>query len=441
MTNPWIQEGSRFSLLVGGAWLIGWVLGYTVLFISLAVLFYLFWHVLNLYRLHRWLQRSKKFHPPSAPGIWGEIAFQVLRLQQRNRKRKRKLTNMLKRFQSSTAAMPDAAVVLKHGATIEWFNRAAQNLLGLRSPQDIDQRVTKLLRNPQFIDYLEQGNPQDQSIKITSPVDPDKMLRVHIVPYTGQRSLLIARDITRIHRLEQVRQDFVANVSHELRTPLTVIHGFLETMLDAKDEFAPEWQRPLALMSEQTLRMQNIVNDLLLLSRVESEQSAMQTETVDVPKMLRGIVDEAKALSGERAHSFQIEIDDLLYLKGKSDELRSAFSNLVFNAVRYTPAQGHIQLVWQMEEQQACFAVHDTGEGIAEQHIPRLTERFYRVDVSRSRGQGGTGLGLAIVKHVLNRHQGQLQIKSQLNQGSSFYCYFPESLILQNNEDQEKDPI
>lgn len=426
----WLEELFRVVSFFSGAWIIGCWQDQPWPFLSAALVFYIGWHLFNLYRLHCWLQKSKKFTPPRALGLWDSVFQQVLRLQQRNRKRKRKLTNMLKRFQTSTAAMPDAAVVLKNQVYIEWFNRAAQHLLGLRQIEDNGQHIGKLLRHPEFIDYLETQERQE-SIKLYAPNDPERILRIHIVPYSGNRSLLIARDITRLHRLEQVRQDFVANVSHELRTPLTVITGFVETMRDSEDEFAQTWERPLALMAEQSARMQNIVNDLLLLARVESEADRSGDDSVAVGDILRVILEEARALSDDKAHRFSTDIDPGLRLYGRADELRSAFSNLLFNAVRYTPPGGSIRLRWYRDAEGAHFAVEDSGEGIAAHHIPRLTERFYRVDVSRSRAQGGTGLGLAIVKHVLCRHQGQLSIDSQLGKGSCFRCDFPKQRIVE----------
>jgi len=411
--------------------LAGSLVGHTLLFAGITAMVYTGWHLWNLYRLDRWLLQDKKSEPPDAPGIWGDVFYRFYRLQQRNRKRKRKLTAMLKRFQESTTAMPDATVVLDADYRIEWFNRAAQHLLGLQHPDDIGQYIHNLLRHPQFVEYIKrqpQAHPEDSSeapLSLTSPRDGQILLRLHLIPYANRQTLLIARDITHLQRLEQIRRDFVGNVSHELRTPLTVLTGFLETMADSDDTCSRQWQRPLALMAQQTARMQNIVNDLLLLSKLEADNSHSDGEPVEVARLLRHIHEEAKLLSGEQQHRFHLLLDDNLLLQGEEAELRSAFSNLVFNAVRYTPAHGEICLRWYADDAGAHFSVSDTGEGIAEHHIPRLTERFYRVDVGRSRSQGGTGLGLAIVKHVLNRHQGNLRIESKLSEGSTFTCDFP----------------
>lgn len=438
MSAPWRSELWRLAGLLALALPAGLLTGHVLLLVGLAAAGYAAWHLWNVYRLENWLRYGKKVEVPDAPGIWGEVFYQLHRLQQRNRKRKRKLTVMLQRFQESTKAMPDATVVLDSQQRIEWFNRAAAELLGLKPQQDIGQYVTNLLRHPDFTEYLRAGNkspepPESLSVKIASPLNPQRLLRIHLVPYAKNRLLLIARDITQLQRLEQVRRDFVANVSHELRTPLTVISGFLETLRDAQEPGTQHWQRPLALMAQQTARMQNIVNDLLLLSKLESDTSISPPLPVPVPRLLKNIYEEAKLLSGEQAHQFSLTLDEDLYLLGQEEELRSAFSNLVINAVRYTPAAGHISLRWYADRQGAHFAVTDTGEGIAEQHIPRLTERFYRVDVGRSRNQGGTGLGLAITRHVLNRHHGQLRIDSRLGKGSTFCCDFPPSSINRPN--------
>jgi two-component system phosphate regulon sensor histidine kinase PhoR len=422
MSPVWIQEFWRLLGLIVGMLFIGLLTGQIVLFLFIAILIYLSWHLYNLYRLERWFTHSKKFYPPEAVGIWGEVFYHFYRLQQRNRKRKRKLSAILKRFKKSTAAMPDAAVVLGQNFEIEWLNKAAHRLLGLQSPQDRGKPITNFIRSPAFCQYL--GNADDKtSINLASPADPNIILRMCVVPYAGNQHLLLARDVTQIHRLEQIRSDFIANVSHELRTPLTVINGFLETM---RDEDCPKkWERPLLLMAQQTARMRNIIEDLLLLSRLESEQTVNMTQPVAVADMLNTICEEAQLLSGDKKHHITLEADKDLTINGHAQELRSAFSNLVFNAVRYTPAGGDIKVRWFSDKKGRHFEVSDTGEGIAPEHLPRLTERFYRVDVGRSRSQGGTGLGLAIVKHVLNRHQGQLRIDSTLGEGSTFWCDFP----------------
>ncbi len=421
MSRAWIQEIGRLLLLIGGMLFIGFLTGQIVLFLFIALLIYLGWHLYNLYCLEHWFTQSKTFYPPEARGIWGEVFYHFYHLQQRNRKRKRKLSAMLKRFKKSTAAMPDAAVVLGKNYEIEWLNKAARRLLGLQSPQDISKPITNFIRSPAFSQYLTHDDKKS-GINLASPTEPNLILRIHIVPYAGNQHLLLARDVTQIHLLEQIRSDFIANVSHELRTPLTVVNGFIENM---RDEDCPkEWERPLLLMAQQTARMCNIIEDLLLLSRLESAPTMEMTHPIIVADILKTICEEAQLLSGEKNHHITLEADKNLSLNGYAQELRSAFSNLVFNAVRYTPAGGTIKVRWYQDKKGKHFEVTDTGEGIAPEHLPRLTERFYRVDVGRSRNQGGTGLGLAIVKHVLNRHQGELRIESTLGEGSTFWCDF-----------------
>jgi len=445
IATTWTQVYLRLGSLLGVGLLLGWWFEHVWLFLCIVLVGVLGWHLYNLRRLDNWLQKSKKIDPPEASGIWGEVFYQIYKLQKRNRKRKRKLASMLKQFQASTGAMPDATIVLTNKNKIEWFNKAAVQLLGLKLGQDIGQIISNLVRAPIFTEYLhqvtEQGeNPHGKSIKILSPASPQVMLRIHLVPYGDSKHLMIARDVTDLHRLEQIRQDFVANVSHELRTPLTVIGGFVETLQDdlqdAEEHYQTQWQRPLDLVAQQARRMQNIVNDLLVLSRLESQIPKDIRQAVDIGYLVTELGEEAIALSGEARHQIEINVEENLSIYGSPDELESAFANLVFNAVRYTPPEGSITLRWYSDEAGAYFTVKDTGEGIAEHHLPRLTERFYRVDVARSRKQGGTGLGLAIVKHVLHRHQASLHIESQLGEGSLFRCNFPLSLIVQPESEE-----
>lgn len=423
MRQVWVSELWRFAGIAFVAFVIGLIADNVLLLLLLAALGYLGWHFINLRRLQRWLTEGEDAYPPLASGIWDATFNDLGRLQARNRKRKRKLTRILTRFEDAAAALPDAVVILGLHDEIEWFNDATQNLLGLHWPQDVGQRITNLVRHPAFIEFLA-ANDYSGGVELAAPANAEVMLAALIVPYGNERRLLVARDITHIRRLEQVRSDFVANVSHELRTPLTVINGFLETANEAAPECPPDWQRPLQLMRQQAQRMQNIVQDLLLLSRLEMEQPSPMGN-VEVPGLLEDVVQEARLLSGARSHNIQLDADPDLGLRGNVDELRSAVSNLVFNAVQYTPEYGVIRVRWFRDAVGAHLVVSDTGMGIAEHHIPRLTERFYRVDTGRSRQSGGTGLGLAIVKHVLNRHAAQLLIESEQGKGSTFQCDFP----------------
>jgi two-component system phosphate regulon sensor histidine kinase PhoR len=294
-----------------------------------------------------------------------------------------------------------------------------------------------VVRNPLFTAYL-QGGDYAEPVEIPSPADERIRLQGRVVIFGKKQKLIIGRDVTRIHQLEQMRRDFVANVSHELRTPLTVISGFLEPMLDdARHGKLEEWQSSLELMEDQTSRMQRIVEDLLLLSRLETDRTGISRDPVSVPSLLTGIREDALQLASDKQHRITVEANEQLWLHGSEQELRSAFSNLVFNAVRYTPAQGEIHIRWYEYQNGARLDVTDSGIGVAAQHIPRLTERFYRVDVGRSRESGGTGLGLAIVKHVLNRHQASLHIESQPGQGSTFSCIFAPEVTLHRHRIRE----
>jgi len=432
LISPWAAEILLIAAWLAAALLLGWVSGHVLLWVWLATAAYLIFHLYKLQRLEHWLSTGAGQPPRGGQGVWGEVYYQLYRLRQHHRRRKRALTQYLQRFRELTAAMPDATVVLRMGGgEIEWFNDAAARLLGLRAPQDIGQRIMNLVRHPVFTQsfYAQRfGDP----IEFPSPVSEAMMLSVSIVPYGKEQLLLVARDNTRLHKLEQVRRDFVANVSHELRTPLTVISGFLETLADDPEPRPQDRQHALRLMSQQTARMQHIVDELLLLARLETDQGQARREQVEVPAMVRALYDEARTLSGGQ-HDIRYEAEQDLHVRGNPEELRSAFTNVVSNAVRYTPAGGKIAIRWYADDAGAHFQVQDTGVGVAEHDIPRLTERFYRVDAARSRQSGGTGLGLAIVKHVLERHDAVLKITSKLGEGSTFSCDFPVSAIVRAN--------
>jgi len=429
VSNPWIRELWRIAALFGGVLFIGWLLGVPHGAFTLALMAYLGWHLYNLYRLERWYYRRKKTEPPNAAGIWGEAFEHIYQMQRSNRRRKKKLATILSRFKESTAAMPDATVVLTEDDQIEWFNKAAKRYLGLQSKQDVGQRIDNLIRHSRFSEFLAKGD-FSEPLEMVSPLDAQRYFAFRVVPYGNQQKLLVVRDISRIKRLERMRSDFVANVSHELRTPLTVLSGYLENMMDdGGSELAP-WDKCLHQMQGQSQRMTRLVDDLLMLSRLEDEEKAALRDPVAVPAILSAVLDDARALSGTRAHQISLEVDASIWLRGSEKELASAFSNLVFNAVEYTPGNGSIALRWYRNDEHVCFEVKDAGIGIAAQHVHRLTERFYRIDAGRSREHGGTGLGLAIVKHVLDRHDARLEITSQPGSGSVFRCVFDNKLLI-----------
>jgi len=428
----WILAG-----LVGAGWVLGLLTGQRFLFTAVALLFYIVLQLRQLYRLHQWLLTDKRTEPPDATGPWGDVFNEVRKLVRGSERRADELVDALTRFQSAAAAMPDAVVILTEKETIEWANPPTAILLGIHFPRDAGMRVSNLLRDPDVSAYLKSG-VYTEPLETDSPANPELSVSLQIVPFGAQRKLIIARDNTRIQRLEQMRRIFVANVSHELRTPVTVLGGYIETLRDIDDIKPEELKKHLGIMHEQAARMQRLVDDLLMLSRLETAAPRQKEEPVDVPALLAGLREQAEILSGDAAHRITLEAEPKLKLLGGRDELHSAFMNLIQNAVRYTPRGGVIGLRWYSDEEGAKFSVTDTGDGIAPEHVPHLTERFYRVDTARSRASGGTGLGLSIVKHVLLRHNAHLDIHSKLGHGSTFICVFPRSRIAQTTASQAK---
>ncbi|NVZ11622.1 phosphate regulon sensor histidine kinase PhoR [Allochromatium humboldtianum] len=396
-------------------------------------------HPWLLIRLALLIRRRHRLAPPFPLGLWGEVYRGIARYQQRGRKSRKRQIRFSRRFREAANAVPDALVILDKQHRVEWANPAATKLMNIRWPEDDRRPFTEILTQPEILPFIEAGEYM-RPLDIAPEHNRAIMLSLRITPF-GERKkqrLVVGRDITKIYHLNMIRRDFVANASHELRTPLTVIAGFLETLLDAPGTPA-QHRRPLTLMRNQTDRMCSIIEDLLTLSRLEMRESSEEQESVDVPDELHLILQEAQALSNGR-HDFESRVDETLLLLGSPPELRSAFSNLVFNAVKHTPDGTHIQVVWQRGIDGVEFSVSDDGPGIPPEHLPRLTERFYRVDRARSRESGGTGLGLAIVKHVLNRHDGRLRITSELGRGSRFVCRFPGKRAL-IRDDRDAIPV
>lgn len=418
----WIGFGLLGVVLVASA-----VTGHLSVWLCVALIAYLLWHLYHVHRLHLWLQLDGRNLPPDAAGIWHEIFYLFYRLKKRHRRSRRRLVDIIQQFRVSTEAMPEAALVLSGEGEILWVNRSAEALVGI-TRRDLGNRVINLLRFPPFVAYV-MGSDYAHATELPSPLDNTRVLSAQLTVYGEDQRLLMIRDITLLTQLEQVRRDFVANVSHELRTPLTVVSGYLETIASMDDPALTRYQRPFEQMQQQAQRMRNIIDDLLFLSKVESHRGMRNTELVPLPQLLGQLVAEACALSGDKKHRIRLVHADGHGLYGNEHELRSAFSNLVFNAVRYTQAAGDIELSWMVDALGGHFKVKDNGVGIAPEHIPRITERFYRIDASRSRDEGGTGLGLAIVKHVIERHHGQLEIKSEVGKGSVFCCHFPKNRL------------
>lgn len=417
----------QLLLLLAGCLLIGLITGEYAWALVAGLAGYLGWMLQQMRRLQQWLKRSQPDDPPpDGQGLWGDIFDNLYQMQRRDLRLRGQLQSVIDRAQGSTTALKDAVIMLDRDGNLEWWNPAAERLLGLKKPQDTGHPVTNLVRHPSFKEYFDRGR-HEEPLELSSPINDRLWLQVTITRYGNSEHLMVVRDITRLHQLEQMRKDFVANVSHELRTPLTVIAGYLETMLEHTDEMPPRWPRALNQMNQQAGRMQHLLNDLLLLAKLEATSPPTNTQPVAIAKLLQTIKSDAQALSGERNHQITLEADASLLLKGSESELRSAFSNLVFNAVKYTPDNGEVHIRWWCNEQGAHLAVQDSGIGIESKHLPRLTERFYRVDSSRASNTGGTGLGLAIVKHVLLRHQGRLDVNSTPGKGSIFTCHFPLS--------------
>lgn len=426
MPAAWVTEIWRFTGLVLAALVAGIAFDHALAAVTLALIGYLLWHVYNLYRLERWLRDARSFNPPQADGIWAEVFHHYYRLQRRNRQRKRRLASLIREFRESTGAMPDGAVVLGANREILWFNNAAVRLLSLRVPQDTGQRITNLVRDPAFIRYVEQGD-FEEPVVVAAPRGAGRVLSLHLVPYGGAQHLLLVRDVTRLQRLEQLRRDFVANASHELRSPLTVMSGYLDILLD-DEETREAFGKPLDEMRTQTDRMRAIVDDLLELSRLENEADVAPYDRVDAVALLARIRDESLALR-KAGQELELEMDARVALRGVEGEIHSAISNLVTNALAYTPEHGRVVVRYEAGPDGARISVADTGIGIPADQLPRITERFYRVDRGRARKDGGTGLGLSIVKHALQRHEARLEIESEPGKGSTFTCLFPASRV------------
>lgn len=426
LTRTWLGLLLRLLALIGAAALVGTAIGHPWPAIC-AVLVLILAHMLyRLYRLHGWLLSRQRGMPDDTWGIWSELQQHLDRRGNEGRQRQRRLLGLVQAFREAADALPDAIVHLTSDQRIVWFNHATLQLLGLHNPGDIGGVLTELVQEPRVLEWLRAG-AGEPLLDVTLPDRGPRRLNFRLIRYgRAGEQLLVVRDATHLMHLEQMRRDFVANVSHELRTPLTVLHGYLD-LLDPED--APQLAPMLGEMRAQSTRMARLVEDLLTLSRLETGVP-LQDERVRMTALIQTLLREALALS-KGAHVVEARIDDdAPDLLGSTKELHSAFSNLISNAVRYTPNGGRITVRWQRAGNGAVLTVSDTGQGIASQHLSRITERFYRVSTSRSRETGGTGLGLSIVKHVLQLHQAHLEIGSELGAGSSFACHFDYTRVL-----------
>jgi two-component system phosphate regulon sensor histidine kinase PhoR len=373
--------------------------------------------------LRRWLREPVLDRLPRGRGVWEDMLADLHRYLRRRDTEAAELSRALTRFRAAARALPDGVVILDRDNHIEWANPTAAAHFGIDARRDAGQAVINLIRHPDFVEYLRRGDFSEPMLLRSS--FNEAVLSVRVIEFGEDRKLLNSRDVTAEERIDTMRRDFVANVSHELKTPVTVLAGFVETLADDSfDLSSAQRARFLGMMAEQAKRMQRLVEDLLTLSALESDGSPPDEQPIDMRPFVERLAEEARALSAGR-HALETRIADDCRLLGSAKELHSALSNLVSNAVRYTPAGGSIGLAWRLEGGRGVFSVSDTGIGIEARHIPRLTERFYRVDSSRSRETGGTGLGLAIVKHAVARHQASLEIDSRPGAGSRFSVRFP----------------
>lgn len=419
------QELGLIGALALTAFLSARLLGHDKTMLALAGAVYLAWHAANVVRLLLWLGRPR-FATPLSFGMWEQIFDRLQAINLRGRKRRRRLIGFVRQLRLVLGGVADAAVVFDDRGRVRWFNTAAEQLLGLERSTTSRVSIADIVDHPLVADPLGVSG----AAEIPSPVNGAVILRIEVSELEGTgRWLLIARDITKTHHLERARKDFVANVSHELRTPLTVFRGYLEMLADEAEQ-QPSLTGPVTQLDQQAARMQSLVEDLLDLSRVDFAERSSHRARIDVAEMIESIIDELQAAAEVKDHEIVEDIDRQLGLLGNRAILRMIFANLIVNAVKHNGRNTRSVVTWCRENDQAIFQVKDNGQGIAANHLPRLTERFYRVDSGRTRGGGGTGLGLAIVRHALERHDATIQIESTLGQGSSFTCRFPAARIV-----------
>lgn len=432
--NPlWLGAALTGALIAFGGLLAGAVLGtrWGWAAATLALALVGLHHLRHVAKLVEWARAPLGTPLPQGNGLWDWVYAVLNRRARTALDERRALGESLQRLIEATHAMPDGVITLDGARCIDWLNHAAELHFGLDGRRDRGVPITNLVRAPDFAAYLSSGD-YGEPLVLRTLRQPGQVVAVHVVRFGDDQTLILSRDVTHVEKLETMRRDFIANVSHELKTPLTVINGFIETVAsDLAHLDVAEAQRFLALAQEQGQRMQRLVDDLLTLSRLETGSPPPLDEEVQVQPLLAAVVRDAQALSGGR-HAIELQAGPPSVLLGAASELASAFGNLATNAVRYTPTGGRISVGWQTDAQGgAAFVVEDTGEGIDARHLPRLTERFYRVDRGRSQETGGTGLGLAIVKHVLTRHQARLEVASEPGRGSRFTCRFPPQRVLQ----------
>jgi two-component system phosphate regulon sensor histidine kinase PhoR len=422
----WVTTLLQHAAVVGAGLFIGWLYDAPVWGLVAAVTVLAVWHVYHLYLLERWLRTDKPGPMPAGNGPWSQVLARIQAVKDQSRRNRRAWVKLVEEIRASTKAFPDGGIILTKDLEIVRCNRTARQMLGLKKKRDRGTRIDNLIRHPEFIRYLETGSKKE-SVEIPAPGTGERWLSCRVLPYGLDQKLLLVRDITQSVLAERMRRDFVANASHELRSPLTVITGYLDVMAD--DDGLPDaWRAPVADMNEQAARMGALIRDLLTLSKLESADTCSRTDRVDIGSILQTARRDALLEPGG-PRDIELDIESTAGILGEHTELQSVVTNLVANAVRYTPAGGSIVIGWRTDKKGGHLTVADTGIGIRGDEISRVTERFYRTDAGRVRQKGGTGLGLAIVKHALKHHDAELEIRSEVGKGSQFVCHFPSDRV------------
>ncbi len=408
--------------------LLGAPFGASLTLLFLGLLGYASWSTWQLVRLHRWLDGRGGGDPPESYGMWGDVFDGIYTLQKKQKKSRKRLRKIAFRVRDSLSSLRDGVIMLDSERSLEWWNEAATEMFGFRDPQDKGQHITNLVRAPVFLQYFSKGDFSDP-LEMESARASGRFLQIHITEFARADHLVLVRDITRLHALEQMRRDFVANLSHELKTPLTVLRGYLETLMAADTLPERSLQEIVDEMHRQGERMDHLIRDLLFLSRLENEDRPTLSQPVCLPQLLERVVRDARVIAENKQQQVTLQLESAADILGSESELYSAFSNLITNAVKYSPPGSRIEVVTRDTSNSLEVIFLDNGTGIDFQHLNRLTERFYRVDKHRSVEAGGTGLGLAIVKHVLLRHEAHLIIRSEVGEGSEFICRFSGSRV------------
>lgn len=429
--SAWLSELNRVLIVFIPCTILGMVSGYAAMFFIIGLIVYGLWTAGQMSTLKKWFDSGAPAdNAPEFMGIADQLVSGAADLQRRNSTRQNSLEKLVSQFNELTAALPDAVIVLKPSGEIQSSNEAADRLLHIKPDSDTHSRITQLFRDPSFTEYFIAGK-FDEPLEVQATTIGDKELSIRIIPFSEDRLVLIAQDMSQTARIHEMRRSFISNASHELRTPLTVILGYLET-LSGHPKLPEECKAATHSAELQAQRMKQLVEDLLALSRIESTAVvAKESEAIPVSSIIMEVVKETELSATINQHDIQTRIETDASLKGDLQEIHSVISNLVNNAVKHTESGTSVQVAWKMADQDSAeLTVTDTGQGIGPEHIDRLTERFYRVDAGRSREKGGTGLGLSIVKHVVERHEGRLVISSELGQGSRFTCSFPAHRLL-----------